>query len=314
MQLKNPGSIQTTTNFEVNIYQEENLILKVDPEGLNYKASPGILENVQIIPENLKTRQNVPYDFSFETKNALFLNGDIAIVVPNEIEVDPVSLVFTPLATVSLTNSIDVTWKESTRTIFINNAFEDRIPAPTLVRFRIESGLKNSYSTDPITPIIVRTLDADGEIIDEGYSNAIEFTANEIAKIEATACADKPTASMTEELCTYRLKFFVGAQFPILSGSLIEIWLPEDLEIPDRNITTTLSYTDGIADLTSEVQAASDGKRVWVGGGFVKASAPNGVDWRQDSFSVYIAGIMTPRSTAPTLSFRAKVLTSTSYI
>jgi len=48
------------------------------------------------------------------------------------------------------------------------------------VRFRIDSGLRNSYSTDPITPIGVQTLDADGEVIDEGFSDAIEFTANEI--------------------------------------------------------------------------------------------------------------------------------------
>ena len=89
LQLKNPGSIQITPEFEINVYQEDKLILKVDPKGLTYKASPGILENVQIIHENYKTRQAVPYEFSFETKNALFVNGDIAIVVPNEIEVTP---------------------------------------------------------------------------------------------------------------------------------------------------------------------------------------------------------------------------------
>ncbi len=103
----------------------------MDPEGLTYKASPGVLENVKITPENLKTRQAVPYDFSFETKNALFAKGDIAIKIPNEIEVDPDALSFTPLASVSLTNTIGLTWKESTRTILVDNAFEERIPAPT---------------------------------------------------------------------------------------------------------------------------------------------------------------------------------------
>lgn len=101
------------------------------------------------------------------------------------------------------------------------------------MRFRITAGLRNSYSTDPINPIVVRTLDPQGEVIDEGSSNRIEFTANEIASIIATPCADKPTASMTEELCTYRLKFLIGANFPVLSGSMLEIDLPEDLKIPD---------------------------------------------------------------------------------
>lgn len=316
LQLKNPGSIQETPEFEINIYQEDKQILRVDPTGLTYKASPGILENVRIIPENYKTRQAVPYDFSFETKNALFQNGDIAILVPSEIEVTPANLKYTPLATVSLTNTVTLSWDEATRTIHINNAFAEAIPAPTQVRFRIDAGLRNSYSTDPITPITVQTLDVDGEVIDEGASEAIEFTANEINQILATACADKPTASTTEEVCTYRLKFMIGAQFPILSGSLIEIELPDDLSIPDPAVTRdkSQSYTDGVADLTSEFQVSTNKRVVWVGGAFVQASAPNGVDWRQDSFSVYIAGILTPRSTAPTLSFKAKIKTSKNFI
>ena len=154
----------------------------------------------------------------------------------------------------SLTNTVQLSWDPITRTIHINNAFAEAVPAPTQVRFRIDSGLRNSYSTDPITPITVQTLDADGEVIDEGKSPAIEFTANEISQIIATACADKPTASTTEEVCTYRLKFMIGAQFPILSGSVIEIQLPDDLTIPDPNVTRDkkISYTDGIADMTSE--------------------------------------------------------------
>ena len=107
------------------------MILKVDPNGLTYKASPGILENVQIVPENYKTRQAVPYDFSFETKNALFVNGDLAILVPAEIEVTSSNLKYTPLATVSLTNTVTLTWDDTTRTIHINNAFAEALPAPT---------------------------------------------------------------------------------------------------------------------------------------------------------------------------------------
>ena len=87
----------------------------------------------------------MPYDFSFETKNALFVNGDLAIQVPQEIEVTPASLKYTPLATVSLTNIVTITWDAKTRTIHINNAFAEALPAPTQVRFRIESGLRNSY-------------------------------------------------------------------------------------------------------------------------------------------------------------------------
>ena len=83
-----------------------------------------------------------------------------------------------------------ISWNADTRIIHIDGAFDEAIPAPTQVRFRIESGLSNSFSTDPITPIVVQTLDPDGEIIDEGSSEPIEFTANEITAIEATACAD----------------------------------------------------------------------------------------------------------------------------
>ena len=47
---------------------------------------------------------------------------------------------------------------------------------------------------------------------------------------------------------------------------------------------------------------------------FALASTPNGVDWRQDSFSVAIAGIKSPRSTAPTLSFKARIITSEGHL
>ena len=207
-----------------------------------------------------------------------------------------------------------ISWDEASRTIHIDSAFDEIIPAPTQVRFRIESGLSNSFSTDPITPIIIQTLDPQGEVIDEGSSDEIEFTANEISAIEATACADIQTASTTEEICTYRLKFLIGAEYPILSGSVIEIDLPEDLIIPDEEFTEDNSYTDGVADLTSEIIVTGQSRRVIVGGAFVQSSAPNGIDWRQDSFSVFIAGIMTPRSTAPTLSFKAKITASDGYV
>lgn len=72
-------------------------------------------------------------------------------------------------------------------------------------------GLTNSYSTDPIEPFIIQTLSANREIIDEGKSDTIAFVANEINEIEVTACADKPRESVTEVVCTYRLKFNIGA-------------------------------------------------------------------------------------------------------
>lgn len=201
----------------------------MDPDGLTYTATPGILENLRILPENYKTRESVPYEFSFETKNALFVGSDLAIIVPAEIDVDPLALRVTALASLRLAGTIQPTWDASTRTIQLDGAFDEALPAPSLVRFKVDSGLTNSYSTDPITPIRVQTRDPQGDVIDEGSSEAIEFTANEIASIEATACADKQTASTTEEVCTYRLKFSIGAQYPILSGSKIEVELPDDL-------------------------------------------------------------------------------------
>ena len=62
--------------------------------------------------------------------------------------------------------------------------------APAQVRFNIDQGLTNSYSTDPITPFIIRTLDSLSDIIDEGYSTAIEYTPNEISAVQVTACSD----------------------------------------------------------------------------------------------------------------------------
>lgn len=40
----------------MSIYQETDIILTVDQDGLTFTASPGVLENLQITPENYKTR------------------------------------------------------------------------------------------------------------------------------------------------------------------------------------------------------------------------------------------------------------------
>jgi hypothetical protein len=48
-------------------------------------------------------------------------------------------------------------------------------------------------------------------------------------------------------------------------------------------------------------------QRVTVLNAFNQESAPNGVDWAQDTFEVNIAGIVSPRTTAPTLSFKVYI-------
>ena len=68
----------------------------------------------------------------------------------------------------------------------------------------------------------------------------------------ADACADKPTASETEDICAYRLKFLIGSEYPIMPDSSIEIELPEDLELVNPALTRTNSTTDGIADMRSQ--------------------------------------------------------------
>ena len=62
----------------------------------------------------------------------------------------------------------------------------------------------------------------------------------------------------------------VLVQYPILSGSSIEIELPDELSILDTELTRTDSYTDGVADLSSEFYVSSSNtKRVLVNGAFV---------------------------------------------
>ena len=96
----------------------------MDPNGLTYTATPGILENLRVLPENYKTRESVPYEFSFETKNQLMVGSDLAIIVPAEIDVDPVALRVTALASLRLAGTIQPTWDASTRTIQLDSAFD----------------------------------------------------------------------------------------------------------------------------------------------------------------------------------------------
>jgi hypothetical protein len=67
---------------------------------LTYTAQPGFLENIEVYPENYKTRQAVSYEFSFETKNNVFADGNISIRVPPELSVDDTNLSATGFASI----------------------------------------------------------------------------------------------------------------------------------------------------------------------------------------------------------------------
>jgi len=82
LQLKNPGSIATTPEFSMTIKEQDDIILNVDQNGLTYTATPGVLSEILIEPENYRTRASVFYDFSFVTTNPLYMFGDMAIIIP----------------------------------------------------------------------------------------------------------------------------------------------------------------------------------------------------------------------------------------
>ena len=98
LKLRNPNNILETPPFTITIYDgPSDKIAEVN--GLTYTATPGSLGYLQIFPENFKTSNQVPYEFSFETKNPLDAFSDIQIVLPNEIELNKDSLAVTPLTT-----------------------------------------------------------------------------------------------------------------------------------------------------------------------------------------------------------------------
>jgi hypothetical protein len=78
--------------------------------------------------------------------------------------------------------------------------------------------------------------------------------------------------------------------------------------------TIANSSTIGVADLSSTFAVSLNETTIIVNDAFVLKSAPNGVTYVQDSFAVQIASIKSPRSTAPTLSFKVRILTSDGYL
>jgi N-acetyl-gamma-glutamylphosphate reductase len=72
----------------------------------------------------------------------------------------------------------------------------------------------------------------------------------------------------------------IGAQYPILAGSTIEIDLPEDLSFYLIQDTEANSKTSGVADLSANFRVTNNGRTVTVFDAFTQISAPNGVDYR----------------------------------
>ena len=93
--------------------------MTVDQTGLTYAAQPGILNQIEVRPENTKTRQSVPYYFAFETRNALFAQGAIGIRIPKEISVDSNNIKFTPVESIDMQSVLEMSYDEQTRILQI---------------------------------------------------------------------------------------------------------------------------------------------------------------------------------------------------
>jgi hypothetical protein len=128
-------------------------------------------------------------------------------------------------------------------------------------------------------------LDGSGAKIDSGTSKSLEFTPNEIREIEAIACTNLQRASETEDVCTYSLLFNM-AQYPIMSGSSIEIELPDDLHLDSVVAAQQESSTQNIADNSATFKVTDYGgkTKVKITGAFDITSNNNLPSWKLDSF------------------------------
>jgi len=165
--MMNPGSTQETEPFEISVFEQTDIIFKIENSGLTYRATPGTLDNIVVAPDNTKTRIKIPYSFQFETRNSVFQGGAIGITVPEEIEVDMSTIEIRSFSTIrgAITRSM-IEFDEATRILKINDAFETAHDGPQRVVFRITEGFRNGMSTKPVKPFLITTLDPEGKIID----------------------------------------------------------------------------------------------------------------------------------------------------
>ena len=100
------------------------------------------------------------------------------------------------------------------------------------------------------------------------------------------------------------------------------------MELGDAALTESNSYTDGLADTqsrffvvpensgsaSSSINNSRNRKTIVVKDAFKAGYSGNGKDfWPKETFQVTIAGITSPRSTAPTLSFKSRINTADGY-
>ena len=109
----------------MSIYEQDNIFLTIDSSDLVYAATPGSFTSISVIPESYRTRERVPYLFTFVTKNALPLDSQVSIKIPEALAFEFTDLILDPIET--MRNDIlitDIQWTESTRTLLIENAFD----------------------------------------------------------------------------------------------------------------------------------------------------------------------------------------------
>lgn len=278
--------------------------------GFTLSATPGMLGSVSVVPDTYRTRAFATYTFGFIVGNALAAGGQITIQIPTEVTVISTSLTFSALSNTLSTATL--AYDTTTRIIKLTNVFSGAVAAQTVVKFAIGGGLYNPQTTKPSSVFIITTLDSSSNAIDQNSLVTVTATANELTNVGVTACSNVLSSSMTYQNCTYQLRIYTGALYPIQANSYLEIDLPSELGINFATDTLTYSYTEGVEDAKKVVTQPST--RTFR---FTKLFTPTDTSKTQytmDLFSVYLSNLTTPRSTASTSSFAVRIYDSLGYL
>jgi hypothetical protein len=297
--ITNPSSTAATSSFVFYTINSVDYFIEYTIASVTFTATPGKILTYLVVPTVQTIIQRTSYKFTFTTTNIILAGSSIKITFPTEIVPDArtgTSCVTSATVISAATSTCTVA---NTHELTISGGFASDVTAGDSIIFSIDS-INNADTTAASSFFQAEFAESGGNIIDSYQGTDITVS---VSAREFTSFTQVPSSDLTGVVTTYT--FTLSIPTAVLAGSYVQVNIPNVIAISSlTTAASTCAISSGFASaitcaLTEDTTANAYILRVT--GGFASATTSNtDVAWT-------ITGLRNPRSTTPTLSFKAYI-------
>lgn len=303
--IQNPPTTAPTGTITILTLAGVGYNIETNTNPITFTATGGNILTFTITPSLTSISHRVQYEYTFVTENPISIGSSLTITYPSQISPgertnEACVTLATNINTAALCNNITAS------AIQITGGFTTAVASGTSIVFTI-GGNKNPPTVQPSSGFLAVFQDSSGNIIDS-------YTASDTA-VTITSSTDSfesftvtPGSTVTGATTSYT--FAMDATVGVLLNSVFSLVIPADLIITDIEATRSscISNNGFNAGFTCALVLNSDSTHtLTITGGFPTTDI-NGL-----TLNFTIGNIRNPRSTTPSLSFKAYINDENNY-